>query len=116
MRLSTKMHNQPKPAFARYRVEYEPGRGYAIVDPDGTIVARQGNRDMALTRAEALQRQADAAAKRGPRACLCCGATFQSEGIHNRMCSNCRGIADATHSYGGLGVQDGRKYTGVRRA
>lgn len=25
-----------------------------------------------------------------PRACLCCGATFQSEGPHNRLCERCR--------------------------
>lgn len=24
------------------------------------------------------------------RACLCCGATFQSEGPHNRLCERCR--------------------------
>lgn len=29
-------------------------------------------------------------AKTRPRACLCCGATFQSEGPHHRMCKRCR--------------------------
>lgn len=33
-------------------------------------------------------------AKRGPRACLGCGKTFESEGIHNRMCSCCRSRDD----------------------
>jgi hypothetical protein len=29
-------------------------------------------------------------AKRGPRACLCCGGEFRSLGIHNRLCPGCR--------------------------
>lgn len=29
-------------------------------------------------------------AKGSPRACLCCGATFKSEGPHNRLCNACR--------------------------
>lgn len=29
--------------------------------------------------------------KRGPRACLCCGAEFCSDGPHNRLCPICRG-------------------------
>lgn len=28
--------------------------------------------------------------KTRPRECLCCGATFQSEGPHHRMCERCR--------------------------
>lgn len=29
-------------------------------------------------------------AKRGPRACMHCRSEFESEGIHNRLCNDCR--------------------------
>lgn len=28
--------------------------------------------------------------QRKSRKCMCCGAAFDSEGIHNRLCANCR--------------------------
>lgn len=31
--------------------------------------------------------------RRGHRPCLCCGTTFLSEGLHNRLCDPCRGQA-----------------------
>jgi hypothetical protein len=44
--------------------------------------------------------------KRGPRACLCCGHGFESEGIHNRMCGSCRLLAsqdqDVPFSFGAI--------------
>jgi hypothetical protein len=44
--------------------------------------------------------------KRGPRACICCGHGFESEGIHNRMCGSCRLRAsqdqDAPFSFGAI--------------
>jgi len=39
---------------------------------------------------DACQRDADRKSKRGPRPCMCCGAEFDSEGIHNRLCGRCR--------------------------
>jgi len=116
MTQSSRMHNQPKPGLARFRVEYDGGRGYDVIDPDGRVVAKVGNRDMALNRAEALQRAADTAAKRGPRPCLCCGREFDSEGIHNRMCTPCRGRADPLDRYGYAGAGDGRKTRRMSRA
>lgn len=110
MILSSKMHNQPRPELARFRVEHNGDRGYEVIDPDGRVVAKCGsNRDLALNRAEALQREADTAAKRGPRPCLCCGWEFDSAGIHNRMCKPCRGRADPLDRYGYAGAGDGRK-------
>lgn len=116
MTLSSKMHNQPKPGLARFRVEYRTGGGYDIIDPNGKVVGRHSNRDAALTRAEALQREADTAAKRGPRPCLCCGREFESQGIHNRMCAPCRGRADPLDRYGYAGAGDGRKTRRMSRA
>ncbi|RWR26815.1 hypothetical protein D2T29_19755 [Sinirhodobacter populi] len=31
----------------------------------------------------------------GERQCLCCGATFTSEGFHNRLCAYCRQSANS---------------------
>ena len=36
---------------------------------------------------EALARRVQT---RKTRPCLCCGATFESEGAHNRLCERCR--------------------------
>lgn len=109
MNQSARMHNQPKPAHARFRAEYDGVRGYDVIDPAGRVVAKLGNRDIALNRAEALQKEADTAAKRGPRPCLCCGREFDSAGIHNRMCNPCRGRADPLDRYGYAGGEGGRK-------
>lgn len=53
-----------------------------------------------------IQASADKKAKRGPRACLSCGKGFESEGIHNRMCSACRLAAshdqDTPFSFGAI--------------
>lgn len=32
--------------------------------------------------------------KIGPRPCITCGVTFFSEGIHHRMCADCRRNSD----------------------
>ncbi len=87
-----KNYIQPAPAQARYHVEYVSSLGYVVVDPDGAVV--QGSqapfKAVAQAQAQELQRAADAKAKRGPRPCMCCGAIFQSSGIHNRLCDHCR--------------------------
>lgn len=109
MTVSTKMHNLPKPVHSRYRAEYATGRGFEIIDPTGRVIGREQNRAIALNRADALQKEADTAAKRGPRPCLCCGREFHSDGIHNRMCNPCRGRADPLDRYGYAGGEGGRK-------
>lgn len=87
--------NLPAPAFARFTVDHQARHGYVVRDPDGKIVSSP-----TLFRARAeqlrsrLQHEADAKAKRGPRPCLCCGAIFYSQGIHNRLCPNCRSRDD----------------------
>ncbi len=95
-----------------YRVEYLPGddRGrWCVIDPNGQRVGAPTTEDAAIARAERLQTEVDTRAKRGPRPCLCCGATFDSEGIHNRLCNPCRGRADPMPSTGYSGSSDGRK-------
>lgn len=87
--------NHSKPAHASSRIAFIPGKGYVVLDPEG---GRAGGASPFRIQAEQLrdrlQREADAKAKRGRRACLCCGATFVSEGIHHRLCTSCRHRSD----------------------
>ena len=96
-----------KPAHAKFRVDYFASHGYFVVDPDGKRVsAFTLSKTMAEQQCDAKQRSADAARKRVPRPCMCCGGTFQSQGIHNRMCDPCRRSAsndqDAPFSFGSI--------------
>ena len=74
----------------RYRVERIGGQ-YRIVDPNGDMLELKfTSKGEAETRRDHLQREADLKAKRCARPCMCCGRSFESEGIHNRMCGFCR--------------------------
>jgi len=107
---SGKECNLPAPRFARFRVEYDGKTGkHVVVSPEGRRVWGPGTQAIAQAKRDALQADQDAAKKRGPRACLCCGKGFQSEGIHNRMCDGCRRRDDALGAYGYAGAADGRK-------
>lgn len=92
-----------------YHVAYLNGGKFEVRDPSGRPLGAPTNHGAAHERAARLQDEADARAKRGPRACLCCGAVFQSEGIHNRMCTPCRGLGDPLGAYGYQGAGAGRK-------
>lgn len=93
------MIHHPKPALSRFAVEYIPGAGYVVADPDGKWQGKPSPFRPQVERICAeLQRDADKAAKRGPRPCMRCQAEFYSEGIHNRMCVRCRGVGEAEQS------------------
>lgn len=62
------------------------GLGYAVFRGKDRVRGPFGSRDMALTALRLAEHQA----RLTPRACLCCGDTFASEGPHNRMCNACR--------------------------
>ncbi|MDQ1847695.1 hypothetical protein Q9299_05280 [Gemmobacter fulvus] len=81
--------HQPKPGLGRYKVRPVPG-GYRIADPEGELIGKIiPSMHAARVACTTAQREADAKAKRGPRPCMCCGTTFDSEGIHNRLCHRC---------------------------
>lgn len=42
------------------------------------------------------------------RNCMCCQTSFESEGIHNRLCSRCRQGGQAMLEGGSTGVHNGR--------
>ncbi len=66
-------------------------RGWFVAGPDGTpVTGVYGSRDLALVRMGELQDLAESAGQRMRRACMCCGVSFQSAGIHNRLCPECR--------------------------
>lgn len=102
--------NHSKPEFGKYRVEYLPGRGHYVVDPDGNRVTDFDSQKRMRSICATKQRAADLAKKRMDRPCLRCGTSFASEGIHNRMCASCRGLAsnDAAAPYS-IGAIQGRK-------
>ena len=69
---------------------------FAVFDPDDRQVSDVfPSRGAANVERDRLQRAKDAQSKRGKRACLCCGTSFDSEGIHHRMCNGCRLRGDA---------------------
>ena len=73
--------------------------GYAIFDRSGARIGEPFRfRGEAERRRDELQGEADRKAKRGPRSCLCCGVTFASEGIHNRLCPRCRARSEGDQS------------------
>lgn len=90
-----KLETYRRPPVRVFRTEYLPGKGYAVLDPDGGMCgAPMKFRHLADHLRGRLQREADAKSKRGPRACLGCSATFDSEGIHHRLCNGCRRRGD----------------------
>ena len=86
--------NLSKPALAKFRTDYLPGRGYAVFSPEHRKVAGPfASEPEAQAACADLQLKADQAKRRKVRPCLSCGHEFQSEGIHNRMCNSCRNRA-----------------------
>ncbi len=70
-----------------FSVRREDGT-YKVLDPSGCVAARYAHRDRAEAKADALTRAPHDRAKERP--CMCCRRVFRSEGIHNRLCTECR--------------------------
>lgn len=79
---------------------------YGIRTPEGSLVPGwYAAYHAALMRAEKMAVDR-ARGRHKPRACLCCGQRFLSEGAHNRMCPPCRGRSvafDGPEPMGGIG-------------
>lgn len=72
------------------------GEGYVVTDMSGKWMTTPSKFHVQVDGERArLQSLADAKAKRGARPCMCCHASFESEGIHHRMCNRCRGVSCA---------------------
>lgn len=83
-------HHVCKPEYARWRVKYVHGQGYMVESPTGEMHGPFSCKDNAETNRDAWEARENLARKRVKRPCMCCGAPFRSEGIHNRMCDTCR--------------------------
>ena len=95
--MATENHSAPK--RASFRVEYMPGRGFVVVDPNGKNASSFYTQEApALTTRDGAQKAWDAKHKRQNRPCMCCGKAFASEGIHNRLCGSCRHHSDSANA------------------
>lgn len=81
--------------MAEYRVQNARG-AFVVLNADGERVSPFWANELAAERERKRMQDAyDKRVKRGLRPCLRCGATFHSEGIHNRLCSCCKSHANA---------------------
>ena len=88
----------PAAIRTKFTVRYQAmTKCYVVISPAGAICSAPTSKDGAERLRDARQAEADGKAKRGPRACMCCGATFASDGFHNRMCQPCRTRARDFH-------------------
>jgi hypothetical protein len=73
-----------------FTVLHVAGAGWIVLDREGVkCSAPVDSKHVAQARRDRLQADADRRAKRGARPCMCCGAVFESQGIHNRLCGMC---------------------------
>ena len=80
-----------KPKSGAFEIEYQRGRGWFVVAPDGRLSDRSfGNRNAALAAKGHAARQASDLSKGVERPCITCRKDFLSQGPHHRMCSACR--------------------------
>lgn len=87
-------HHIPAPGLSYVVMRVSGGR-WRVLDPSRRRCGGlYPSRDTAQTRCDSLNAELDRRRKRGPRACMCCGQTFVSEGIHNRLCGPCRQRSD----------------------
>lgn len=89
-----------KPINARWQVMSRGQGKHVVFRPDGSEEGIYASRSQAAAIVGIRNKGADIAARRMTRACLCCKAPFESEGIHNRMCPRCRGLGEGAVPYG----------------
>lgn len=74
----------------KYQVQ-RLANGWAVLDPDGARIGLlHSTKESAMRSRDSHQRRADRARRAVVRPCMCCGHPFASEGIHNRLCTDCR--------------------------
>lgn len=89
-----------KPVRAKWTLRPAKGEGWQLVDPDGRPSTTYYQKERALVALDAAQARTDARQRRMARPCMCCGITFQSDGIHNRLCARCRNQGGEWRPYG----------------
>ncbi|MCU0826612.1 MAG: hypothetical protein MUE52_04235 [Tabrizicola sp.] len=102
------MEKFSKPGLGKWRVVQKAEEVFEVRTPDNAVYGRYSSLSQAAATASTRQKETDLAARRKTRACMCCTEPFQSEGIHNRLCSRCRSKeADNWNPYG-LAPRSGR--------
>jgi hypothetical protein len=74
----------------RVRRSERMGGCYDVVAPDGAIWGTYPSAAQASAICGTRMATEARKARLVTRPCLCCGASFESEGAHNRMCTLCR--------------------------
>lgn len=89
-----------KPSHAKWNVLSKAEGVHHVYGPDGSLYGTYGTRCQAAAIAGIRQKEADQAERRMTRPCMCCRTPFESEGIHNRLCSRCRASGGEWNPYG----------------
>lgn len=74
------------------------GSGYAVFDGLKRLTGVHTSRALAERALQLAEQRRARAARSRPRACLCCGHRFISEGPHNRLCGSCRTRGGGQHA------------------
>lgn len=101
-------HTFSKPENAKWRVVPAGDDVFEVRRPDGVLHGTYTSRSQAAGIVGIRQKEADRAARRMTRPCMCCQRPFQSEGIHNRMCATCRPRGSDGHNPYGIAPRSGR--------
>lgn len=76
---------------ARFTVARAKGKFFVHDQMGQPVSGAYPNAESAKAQLDHLKRAADAKASRQDGPCMCCRTKFPSDGIHNRLCDNCRG-------------------------
>lgn len=100
-----------KPGPGEYDIDYERGRGWFLIGPDGSAgEQRFANRIAALAAKGHAVRKTAALSGSRERSCMTCCKPFMSQGAHHRMCGHCRHLRpDALGPSQTPQIQGGRK-------
>lgn len=101
-------HQFAKPGRSKWRVITKAEGVYEVRDAEGEIYGTYPSVFAAEAARGHGQRRDDAKARKTVRNCMTCSKPFESEGIHNRMCTTCRHRDDDGWSPYGLAPRSGR--------
>ena len=89
-------HGDEKP----FRAVDREGLGWIVIDRAGTIAGQvYSNSVRAGAAAGAMNKKARRASTCTTRACMTCREPFDSEGIHNRICLECKHLTSHLDPY-----------------
>lgn len=104
------MEKMARPGRAKWRVIRKADDVFEVRNPEGEVYGCYPTLNAAAAAQSHGQRRDDQAARRMTRSCMCCQKPFESEGIHNRMCTFCRGQGEGLVPYAvSSGSRGGRK-------